>query len=298
MNNSIKPRKLTTVMYLLPGLIIYTFTVFLPILGALYYSFFNWAGGTKMTFTGLENYIRLLKDNVFWQSFGNNIFLTVFSLMAQIGIAFFFAMLLNTKAVKFKGLHRTLGYFPVTISAVIVGYIWSLIYDYNYGLLNYFLNALGQREAVQPWLTNPKYVMILVTIPLIWQYIGFYLVIILSSMSGIDPQIFEMSEIDGANGWKKAIYITLPLIKNAIVVSVMLCVSGSMKVFDHIYVMTGGGPGTSSSVVAMYAYNTSFKRHQMGYGSTLSIGILVLSLVVTVLSRWIVSRAGGRENKR
>ncbi|MEF9880436.1 MAG: sugar ABC transporter permease, partial [Clostridia bacterium] len=264
MNHAIRPRNSVIALYLLPALAIYTFTVPIPIFRALYYSFFNWAGGTKMTFTGLDNFIRLWKDPVFWQSFGNNMLITGLCLVAEIGIAFFFAMLLNSKLVHLKGLHRTLGYFPVTISAVIVGYIWSIIYDYHYGLLNYFLRAVGMESAVQSWLTNPSLSIFLVTIPLIWQYIGFYLVIILSAIASIDPQIFEMSEIDGASGWHKAVSITLPLIKNAMVVCIMLCVSGNMKVFDHIYVMTGGGPGTSSSVVAMYAYNISFKRHQMG----------------------------------
>lgn len=280
---------------MLPGLLVYTFSVFLPVAGALYYSFFNWAGGTKKTFTGLENYIHMVKDPVFWQSFGNNLFLIVLCLVTEIGFAFFFAMLLSSKLVKWKGLHRTLGYFPVTISAVIVGYIWSIIYDYNYGLLNYFLRLIGRAEDTQAWLANPNLAMLLVSIPLIWQYIGFYLVIILSSIAGIDPQIFEMSEIDGAGGWRRAVSITLPLIKNSLVVCVILCVSGNMKVFDHIYVMTGGGPGTASSVVAMYAYNTSFRRHQMGYGSALSIGVLVLSLAVTCVSQWAAARVGGKE---
>ncbi|MEG0541245.1 MAG: sugar ABC transporter permease, partial [Angelakisella sp.] len=153
MNQAIRPKSSVIALYLLPGLILYSFTVLLPVLGALYYSFFNWAGGTKMTFIGLGNYTRMMKDPVFWQSFGNNLFLTVICLFAEIGIAAFFAMLLNAKMVKFKGLHRTLVYFPVTISAVIVGYIWSIIYDYNYGLLNYFLKMIGSADKIQPWLT-------------------------------------------------------------------------------------------------------------------------------------------------
>lgn len=296
MNTAIQPRRTTLALYLLPALAIYTFSVPIPILRALYYSFFNWAGGSKMTYVGVDNYLRLWGDPVFWQSFGNNLLITGICLIGEIGLAFFFAMLLNSKLVRFKGLHRTLGYFPVTISAVIVGYIWSIIFDYHYGLLNYFLRAVGMESAVQSWLTNPGMAIWLVTIPLVWQYIGFYLVIILSAISGIDPQIFEMSEIDGASGWRRAISITLPLIKNAMVVCVMLCVSGNMKVFDHIYVMTGGGPGTASSVVAMYAYNVSFRRHQMGYGSALSIGILLLSLLLTAVSRYLAARVGGSED--
>ena len=189
-------------------------------------------------------------------------------------------MLVNSKLAKAKGIHRTFGFFPSTISAVCIGYIWMMIYDYNKGLLNWFLDAIGKGDAKKVWLNEPGLIMLLVAIPLIWQFIGYYMVIILSAISSIDSEIFESAQIDGANGVQTAWYITLPLIKNTMLVCITLCVAGNMKAFDNIYVMTKGGPGTASMVMAMYGYQVSFSQSNMGYGSCISVAIFVLSLLV------------------
>jgi raffinose/stachyose/melibiose transport system permease protein len=236
----------------------------------------------------------MFNDAVFWGSFKNNIFLTVFCLIGQIGLAFLFACFLNSKDLKAKGLHRAVAYFPVTVSAVVVGFVWYLIYDYNYGLLNNFLIFIGMGDAVKPWLAEPSTIMTIVSVPLTWQYIGLYLVIILAAMTSISNEIFEMAEIDGAGGFKKAIYITLPMIRGTLITCVMLCISGNMKAFDHIFALTKGGPGFASNVMALYAYNVSFWQMNMGYGTALSLGILVLSLALIVSSRvfltWLSKR--------
>lgn len=243
-----------------------------------------------MEFIGIENYIQVLQDKEFFRALGNNIYLVAVCVLGQIGLAFLFAMMLNGRRIRMKGFHRTMSFFPSVLSAVVIGFIWSMIYDYNYGLFNTILRALDMGDKVQPWLANEKLALPLVALPLIWQYIGYYLIIISSSMAAIDPQIFEMAEIDGATGWKKAAYITLPLVKNSLLVCVTLCIAGNMKAFDHIYVMTGGGPGTTTNVLAMYAYNTSFISYRMGYGSAMSVAILVVSLLLVGGVRLIISR--------
>lgn len=284
------------IAYLLPGIVLYAFVVFVPVFGALYYSLFDWMGGPKKTFAGLRNYETLLHDATFWQSFSNNIKLTVICIVGQIGIAFILAMLLNSRLVKLKQFHRVVSYFPVTLSAVVIGFIWSMIYDYNYGLLNTVLSVFGFDNLRQAWLSNRKLSLYLVSLPLIWQYVGYYLVIILAGLSSIDPSVLEMAEIDGATGLQRARYITLPLIRNTLIVCMTLCIAGNLKTFDHIYVMTGGGPGTSTMVMSLYAYQNSFVRYKMGYGSAISIGILVLSLGITMISRKLASGKGGGVN--
>ncbi len=288
MTDCMKVRKRTIFCYLLPGVLWYSFIILVPICLAFYYGFFDWSGGTNMTFIGMDNYVNVLKDPVFRQSFSNNVYLTVVCLVGQIGIAFILAIMLSGRHVKCKALHRTMSYFPAVLSAVVIGFIWSMIYDYNYGLLNSILIAIGRDDLVQAWLNNDELVLTLVAIPLIWQYIGYYLIIIMSALSSIDPQIFEMAEIDGASGIKKAMYITLPLVKNTLIVCMTLCIAGNMKIFDHIYVMTGGGPGNSSSVMAMYAYKTSFMSYKMGYASAMSIIILIISLILVAGSRGLL----------
>ena len=263
MLQAIKPSKKTIILYLLLPVAMFVFTVFVPLVTALVYSFFEWKGGPQKTFTGIANYITLFHDGTFWEAFGHNIYLVIVCLVGQVGIAFVLVLMANSKLVKFKTIHRTFGFFPSTISAVCIGLIWNMIYHNKYGLINWFLELIGIKDLCQ-----------------VWQYIGYYMVIILAAVSSIDTEIFESASIDGANGVQTALHITLPLIKNTMLVCMTLCISGNMKAFDNIFVMTKGGPGTASMVMAMYGYQISFNQSNMGYGSCISVAIFVLSLLV------------------
>lgn len=288
MLSSIRPKKRVVFFYLLIPVLIYVFSVFVPLATAFYYSFFNWKGGPNKTFNGIENYITLIKDDVFWSAFSHNIYLVIACIIGQIGLAFIFVLMINSRYTKLKGIHRTFGFFPSTIAAVSIGFIWSMIYDYKRGLLNWLLDLIGKGDSAKVWLNEPKLVMLLIAIPLIWQFIGYYMVIILSAISSIDQEIFEVAELDGANSFQRAIYIVIPLIKNTLLVCVTLCIAGNMKAFDHIYVMTAGGPGNSSMVMALYGYKVSFGQQNMGYGSAISIGIFILSLIVILGSQALI----------
>ncbi|MCD8104438.1 MAG: sugar ABC transporter permease [Lachnospiraceae bacterium] len=291
MLNATRPKNKTIFLYLIIPVALFVFCVFVPLVTAFVYSFYEWKGGPNKTFNGLTNYIKLLNDTTFWEAFGHNIYLVVACIIGQIGIAFVLVMMVNSRLVKFKTIHRTFGFFPSTISAVCIGMIWTMVYHNKYGILNWFLRAIGRDDLTQVWLNNTKLVMLLVTIPLIWQYIGYYMVIILSAISSISTDIFESAEIDGANGVQQALHITLPLIKNTMLVCVTLCIAGNMKAFDSIYVMTSGGPGTASMVMAMYGYQISFSQSNMGYGSCISVGIFVLSLLVIGGSQLLINKA-------
>ena len=258
MSHGLKLEKHKIYLYLLPGVLWYAVILFVPILLALYYGFFDWNGGVNKTFIGIKNFVDVLQDKIFIKSLLNNIYLVAVCLIFQIGLAFIFATFLGSRHVKFKGFHRTMCYFPSVLSAVIVGFIWNLIYNYEYGLLNAVLKMVGLESKVQPWLNNPKIIMLLVAIPIIWQFIGYYMVIMLSGMSSIDPQVLEMAEI---------------------------------------YAMTSGGPGYSSSVMAMYAYNTSFTSYKMGYGSAMSIVILIVSLIFILGTQVPLNRLAGGKNE-
>lgn len=283
MLQSIRPKNRVIIAYLILPVILFAFTVFVPLIAAVYYSFFDWKGGPTKTPNGFDNYIKLLGDQEFWASFGNNMYLVVVCIIGQIGIAFVFVMIINSKLVKAKGIHRTFGFFPSTIAAVSLGFVWTMIYDQRKGLLNWFLVQIGALDNVKNgtvWLNEPGLVMFLVSIPLVWQFIGYYMVIILSAVSSIDTEVLESAEIDGATGFQKARYIVLPLIKSTLLVCITLCIAGNMKAFDNIYVMTEGGPGYSSMVMALYGYKTSFQYSYLGYGSCISVGIFVLALAV------------------
>ncbi len=294
MLEAIKPSKKTIFLYLLFPIAAFVFTVFFPLLTAVFYSFFEWKNGPTKTFNGITNYIQLFSDTTFWKAFGNNIYLVVACLIGQIGIAFILVLLVNSKLALTKSIHRTFGFFPSTISAVCLGMIWSMVYHNQYGILNWFLRTIGRPDLCKVWLNDTANIMLYVSIPLIWQYIGYYMVILFSAIAGIDQQIFESAEIDGANAVQTALHITLPMIRNTMLVCLTLCIAGNMKAFDNIYTMTKGGPGTASMVMAMYGYKISFEQFNMGYGSAISVGIFVLSLLVIGGSQFLVKQATKR----
>lgn len=281
----LQPDRKTLAAYLSPSLIIYLLVFILPIILVVVMSFFKFSSIKKFTFIGLANYRVLFKDGNIITAFKNNLLLVCVCLVGQMGIAFVLACLLNSKRVKLPSVSRTLIYFPVTLSAIVIGYVWQFVYDYNYGLITYFLNAIGHPEMVTPLLGRADTVMFCICIPMIWQYVGFHLVIMMSAMASINKEVLEVSEIDGCNGFQKAIYIILPLIKPTIVICVFLCISANMKAFDHIMTMTNGGPGVASNVLALYAYNVSFKQMNMGYGSAVSVFILVVTAILFIISR-------------
>ena len=280
---SIKIKKPMLISLLLPGILIYLFITIVPLFSAFRYSLTNWTGGPNFDYIGFENYAALMKDRIFWLSFRNNLIIVFGNMVIQIGLAFILTVLYTSKATYAKGFHRAVIFLPVVLSAVVVGYVWQMIYSRDYGMLNALLRSLGLDRFIKLWLDDPNQVIYSVTIPLIWQYLGVPLMIFMSAVQGIPKDIYEVCELDGCTGIKKALHITFPLIYDTIKVVIMLSISSNMLVFSHILVLTGGGPGTSSMVLALYAYNTSFGKMRFGYGSAISIGIFVLSFGLVLI---------------
>ena len=280
MNRKLQPRSWVTAAYLIPGFVIYAGVLIIPLVMSIVLSFFRFSSIRNFEFIGWENYYQLLGDKNVLTSLSNNFMLVIVCLVGQVGIAFVIACILNTKGVIGRRFHQTVVYFPVTLSAVVVGYVWSMVFDYNYGLIAYFMRLTGNGMAVRPWLGQADTVMWCICVPMIWQYIGFHLVIILSAMTSVDPSVLEMAELDGAGELQKALRITLPLIKDTLIVCISLCISANMRAFDHIIAMSNGGPGYASSVMAIYAYKQSFSNMNMGYGSTLSVLIFVVTALL------------------
>jgi raffinose/stachyose/melibiose transport system permease protein len=294
-NDIMRPRGWVIAAYMAPSVALFTFVVLVPIGMAGYLSLFGFSSIKRLSFVGLRNYLVLIRDPTVLVSLGNNLFLVAVCLVGQIGTAFVLASILSSPKVFAANLHRTVIYFPVTVSAIIIGYVWGFVYDYNYGLITLFQKLIGHAEWVQPLLAQQKTVMWCLSVPIIWQYVGFHLVIIMSGMSAIDKSIYEMAEIDGANGFQKAVRITLPMLRGTLAVCVLLCISANMRIFDHIVALTNGGPGYSSNVLALYAYNVSFSQLNMGYGNALSVATLVVTMALFLLARKALGLGGGKE---
>jgi len=276
-------------LYLCPAILLYGFVVIVPILNAFWYSLHS-AINFKLKWIGLNNYAQLLNDSDFWRSFGHNLIILGLSLVFQICLAFIVAAMMTNKQIRLARLYRAVMFFPVVLSSIVVGFVWVLIYNIDAGLLNSILRAIGLGAATRLWLDDPNIVIYSVTVPLIWQFLGFFLVIFLAGFSNIPEELLEAAEIDGANGFQKTVQVTLPLMVNTWKVVLILAISGAIKVFEQPFVMTRGGPGLSSTVLAQYAYTTSFVRTDYAYGSAVAVGMLVLSFTLIGLTSLLLDR--------
>lgn len=272
---------------LLPSLLIYLAIAVLPIFISLYYSFFSWDGITDMVFVGFGNFTDIFEDDIFWLSVKNNIIIMVTGLLGQIPLGLLLALLLNRKMVG-STFFRTIGFMPVVISSVMVSLIWGMIYNTEYGFLNSFLGLLGLDSWQHNWLGDTSLAMYSISLAYIWQNCGLYMVIFLAALQSIPTEVNEAAELDGARGLRKVFSITIPMIRSTLLVAVVFSISNSFRVFDLVQILTGGGPAHATEVMTVYMYNSAFLNREFGYGSAVSILILLFSLVVVS----IVNRIG------
>lgn len=287
--DTVSKNKWPIIVGVAPALLIYLVFAIVPILISFYYSTMEWNGFSDMEFIGLGNFREALGDPIFWLSLKNNLYVVAASVFGQVPIALFFALLLNRK-LKGGKIFRTIGFMPVVISTVIISLVWGMMFNSRSGLFNQLLGSVGLESWAQNWLGDPKWAMISVCVTIIWQFIGLYLIIFLAALQNIPEELYEAAEIDGASGFRKTLDITLPMMKETIIVAVILCISGSLRTFDLIYVMTAGGPGHSTEVLAMYMFDQTFSSTRFGYGSTLSIFIFFFSLGLVYLATLILRR--------
>ncbi|QNK57712.1 carbohydrate ABC transporter permease [Paenibacillus sp. PAMC21692] len=279
------------VLALLPALLIFLVFAIIPIFWSAYYGFFDWKGLGAAKFIGLNNYEMMLQDPIFWRALKNNLILVASAIIGQVPIALLLALLL-LKNSWFNRILRSAFFLPMVLSTVVVGLIWGYIYHPQIGLLNQVLEVLGLDSWTRAWLDDPKINMFAVSIPINWANIGPYLIIFIAALQNISSEIGDAAKIDGAIGWRKLFYVTLPIIWGTVVVTIVLCISGSLKAFDHVIVMTGGGPAQSTELLATYMYNNSFTIYRYGYGSAVSTMIILISALLIGLNYIITKRRG------
>ncbi|OXS56293.1 sugar ABC transporter permease [Cohnella sp. CIP 111063] len=274
---------------ILPALLIYLFFVVVPIFWSAYYGFFDWKGIGAAKFIGFDNYAEVVRDPIFWKGFKNNMLIVAASVFGQVPIAMILALLL-TRSNLFQKMIRASVFMPMVLSSVVVGIIWSYIYHPQIGILNFLLDSVGLEHLKKAWLSEPSISMYMIMIPIIWNYIGPYMIIFIAALQNIPSEINDAAQIDGVGSTRKLFQITLPMIWDTIKVVVVLCISGSLKAFDLIYVMTGGGPAHTTEVLASYMYNSTFNVYRFGYGSAISTSIIILSLILILGSQYLMKR--------
>lgn len=270
-------------LFVFPALFIYIAVIFIPTLYTLYLSFFNWNGvAPTKTFVGLSNYTELLlHDSVFPRAVANNLLWTLGSLTIIMGIGLMLAILLNQK-LKGRIMFRGIFYFPYVLSGVIVATIWTWMYNPMQGFFNKALELIGLGSWAQAWLAEPKFALYAVFVAAVWNGVGQPMVLFLAGLQTIPQDPYEAATIDGAKPRQMFWFITVPLLRETFVIVVAITMVSSMKVYDLIYAMTGGGPAESTHVLASWMYIQTFKFANIGTGSAISMFLVLITLVIII----------------
>lgn len=260
-----------------------------------FYSFQRWQGITaKGKWIGFDNYVRLMGDEVFWTSLWHTILLALNSIFIQIPLALFVACALYFGV---KGSRFYLGVFflPMNISLVVVALIWKWwIYDALIGLLPRFLMAIGGIPL--PVLGTSEWALLAVFVTINWVYIGLYIVMFTSGLKAVPQHVVDAARVDGLSNWKIGIKILVPMLKEIIAVAIVLCVTGSFKSFDLIWLMTGGGPYHATEVVTTHLYRMAFRNMEVGYGSAIAVVIFLLCVAAVWFQSALTRLARGDRN--
>ena len=246
------------------------------------YSLLDWNGFGEGIFVGFSNYAKMFQDKVFLRSAINSLLLGFVTLVTQLPLALLLALLL-TSGIKGEGFYRTVFFIPMTLSSVVIGQLWLKIYNPNYGVLNTLLGVLGLESLQRNWLGDVNTALFSAFVPIIWQNVGYHMLLLYTSINSISKDILEAAKLDGASGIKAARYITIPLVKPMLRTCAIFVVIGSLKAFDMIYVLTNGGPVHMTEVPSSLMFSSIFNLNKYGYGSAISIFIVVECIVMAVI---------------
>ena len=269
--------KKSIAIFVLPAFIIYFCFALIPIAYNIYLSFFETNLMEINDFVGFKNYTDLFKDGIFLKAFKNNITMVIGSLIAHMPLAMFFGNAIYKK-IKGASFFQTVFFLPCVICGVAVGLTWSFVYNGNYGLLNGFLKMIGMGSLAKVWLSDKDIAIFCIIVVVMWQYVGYHMIIQLAAMRNIDAELFEAAEIDGATQWQQFKSITFPMIKPILKIDAVLIITGSLKYDDLIAVMTNGGPNHATEVMSTYMYYMGFNILRFGYSSAIGVILLILCM--------------------
>jgi raffinose/stachyose/melibiose transport system permease protein len=271
------------VLFIAPGLLIYLVFMIYPFLNTIYLSFTNWDGLTaNKDWVGLSNYARIFGEEAALKAFVNNIVWVILGTVSPVVLGLFEALLVWSGA-RGSILFRTLYFLPFVLPLVVVGIVWQWIYHPLFGIVNTVLDGVGLEGLSRGWLADPHTALYAVLIAAIWGQTGFCFLILHASLQNVDMSTVEAALIDGANWFQRARSIIIPQIAPQLTMVTAVTLIGGFAVFDIIYVMTRGGPGSASEVLATYTVRSAFEQNLAGFGSALAMLMTILSLVGAVV---------------
>lgn len=282
--NKVRRNKFAILVFILPAAILFFAIIILPIFMSAQYSLLNWDGITDAKFIGINNYIELFtnKSINFSRTVGNAFVFAGLSVFIQLPIALGLSLLLG-RGIKGERFFVTVFFIPVLLSTTVIGQLWLKIYHPQYGIVNTFLKTVGLDTWCKTWLGDAKYALAACFIPMLWQYVGYHMLLMYAGIKSLSPDVREAAKIDGASEGQLARYITIPMIKSTIRMCVIFAVTGSLKAFDLIYVLTGGGPNHVSELPSITMIDLIFGRGRYGIGSTAAVFIIFICFFFAVV---------------
>lgn len=282
--SKIRKNKLAIFLFMFPATVLFIVIIIAPIGMSGYYSLLDWDGMTKGTFVGLQNYKELFSSNSigFLLALKNAFLLAILSTAAALPISLMLALVL-AKGIRGERFFVSALFVPTLISSVVIGQLWSKIYNPEYGILNTVLRNLGLEELCRTWLGDPDTALISVFVVMLWQYMGYHMLLLYAGIKTIPPELREAATIDGASEWQVSRYISIPMVKSVIQMCVIFAVVGAFKAFDLIYVLTNGGPAHASEVPSTLMINMIFGRNRYGLGSSIAVIIIFSCFFFAIL---------------
>ncbi len=278
--------RLTPYLFIAPNLMLFTVFVFFPLLYAAYISVHQWSLIDTPEFVAAKNYTRLVSDGQFWQALKNTVIYSVATVPTSLFLGLMLAIGLNRNLVA-RSLLRSLYFLPVVVSSVATAVIAAWLFNDNYGIVNALLRKIGVGPIA--WLSTPQWALPSIIITTLWVRIGFCMVVYLAALQSISPSYYEAARMDGATRLQQFWFVTWPLLRPTTFLLLILNVIYSFQVFDLIYVMTGGGPGFSTTMVVQYIYQAAFASGEMGYASAMGMVLFVMILIFTLI-QWRINR--------
>ena len=281
-------------LFMLPTMVVFLLFILWPIIASIYYSFFQWNGIGEWPsyFIGLRNYKDLIGDPHFWNSFKNTVIFVVVNNLIKLPLTLIIAYMLNNPRLKYSNLYRTGLFLPMVSSTAIIGIVMTFILNPWNGPLNKMLLSIGLLERPVDWLGNINLALLVVILVEVWHYSGQYIIYWLAGLQTIPKELYEAAEVDGANSVQSFLFVTIPALKPIIIIVTLLGIVMSLRVFDIVMAMTGGGPAFSTDVIGTFIYRNAFgtATPRIGYSSAVAVLFGALIMVVGTLQGKIVGR--------
>ena len=283
MNKLGKKNNWTAYLYILPLMLLSFAMVYYCIIDTVIVSFTNWDGMTDVfEFVGLKNYIRMFGDKVFWTSVVNNLIFFVGTVFIQAFLGFLLAVLLKRK-LPGSNAFKAIYFMPIAMATSIITAIFKILMDPTNGTLNQFFRAIHLNKLALNWLGDPKIALISVIIVNIFQWMGFSMITYYAGLMSLSDDVYEAAKIDGAGFWRTTFSVTLPMVRGTTNVLIILGIVGSLKTFDLLKLLTGGGPGRSTTVMNTYLYEKAFNDFNAGGAASIGVAILIIAMIMSFL---------------